>query len=319
MQNKVFNASVYPSSHSANLPLMNPNLGLSPRLSDLQPPYPIPDASPRARIGVFDSGVGGLTVLRELYRQLPTESVIYFADTARLPYGTRSAAEILRFVREILTWMQQQGVKMVIMACGTGSALVLETVRSEFSFPILGVLLPGARAAVQVGKRIGVIATPATAASNAYRRAIAEIDSTVQVWQVGCPEFVPLIEQNRVNDPYTELIAREYLNPLLEQQIDTLVYGCTHYPHLTPVLKNILPASVKLVDPAVHVVTAAAQELDMLGLRDTRPPLPTRFCVSGSPQQFAKVSMQWLGCTPLVEQVDIRLVCQPASFESVEP
>ena len=254
-------------------------------------------------IGVFDSGVGGLTVLRELYRQLPSESILYFGDTARLPYGNRSGAEILQFVREILHWMTLQGVKMVIVACNTSSALALETVRSEFNVPILGVILPGARAAVSIGKRIGVIATPATAASNAYRHAIQEIDPTVQVWQVGCPAFVPLIEQNRINDAYTYEVAKEYLAPLLQQQIDTLIYGCTHYPHLAPVLRAILPRSIRTVDPAVHVAAAAAQELDLLGLKSTSPPQPTRFCVSGEPDRFAQLSVQWLGCTPLVEQV----------------
>lgn len=257
----------------------------------------------KARIGVFDSGVGGLTVLRELYRQLPNESILYFGDTARLPYGTRSPAEILHFVREILTWMQDQGVKMVIMACNTSSALALEAVRAEYDFPILGVILPGARAAVHTGKRIGVIATPATAASNAYQQAIAEIDPNVPVWQIGCPEFVPLIENNRLSDPYTRTVAESYLAPLLENRIDTLVYGCTHYPHLEPILKAILPAKVALVDPAVHVVSAAIQELDLLGLRNCRPPLPTRFCVSGQPEQFAQLSVQWLGYKPMVEQV----------------
>ena len=257
----------------------------------------------RAPIGIFDSGVGGLTVLRQLYRQLPNESIIYFGDTARLPYGIRSQAEILQFVREILTWMQQQQVKMVIMACNTSSALALETVRQEFSIPILGVILPGAKAAVQQGKRIGVIATPATAKSNAYHHAILEIDPDVQVWQVSCPEFVPLIEQNRIHDPYTTEVARSYLEPLLKQEIDTLVYGCTHYPHLAPVLRSLLPSQVKLVDPAVHVVAACAQDLDLLGLRNTHPPLPTRFAVSGCPQQFAQSGVQWLGHTPLVEVV----------------
>lgn len=257
----------------------------------------------RSRIGVFDSGVGGLTVLRELYRHLPNESILYFGDTARLPYGTRSQAEILQFVREILIWMVDQGVKMAIMACNTSSALALEAVRSEFDLPILGVILPGARAAVGLGKRIGVIATPATAASNAYRRAILEVDATVSVWQVGCPEFVPLIEQNRIYDPYTLEVAREYLAPLLQYRIDTLVYGCTHYPHLAPILRTILPRSVNLCDPAVHVVSAAAQDLDLLGLRNVRPPLATRFAVSGCPEQFAQLSVQWLGCTPEVEKV----------------
>lgn len=256
-----------------------------------------------APIGIFDSGVGGLTVLHQLYRQLPNESIIYFGDTARLPYGARSQAEILQFVRQILSWMLQQHVKMVIMACNTSSALALEAVRSQFPLPILGVILPGARAAVQQGKRIGIIATAATAASNAYPRAIHEIAPSVQVWQVGCPEFVPLIEQNRINDPYTTEVARYYLAPILAQQIDTLVYGCTHYPHLAPVLRSLLPSTVKLVDPAVHVVAAAAQELELLGLRNTHAPLATRFCVSGCPIGFAQSAVHWLGCTPLVESV----------------
>lgn len=272
----------------------------------------------RAQIGVFDSGVGGLTVLRELYRQLPNESILYFGDTARLPYGTRSQAEIVQFSREILVWMVQQGVKMVIMACNTSSALALETVRSQFNIPILGIILPGARSAVQTGKRIGVIATPATASSNAYRQAIQEIDSTVQVWQMACPEFVPLIEHNRIHDPYTQEVAQEYLAPLLEQDIDTLVHGCTHYPYLNPVLKSILPPSIKIVDPAVHVVKAAAQELDLLGLRNTRVALPTRFCVSSAPARFAQLSVQWLGCTPLVEQVDIREMTRQSTLKAVD-
>ncbi|OIP71330.1 MAG: glutamate racemase [Oscillatoriales cyanobacterium CG2_30_40_61] len=253
------------------------------------------------RIAIFDSGVGGLTVLRELYRQLPNESVLYFGDTARLPYGTRSKEEILQFVRPIILWAMQQDAKMVLMACNTSSALALETVQDEFDIPILGLILPGAQAAVRQGKRIGVIATPATAASNAYRHAIQETDPAVQVWQVGCPEFVPLIEQNRIHDPYTYQVAREYLTPLIQQQIDTLIYGCTHYPHLAPVLRSILPAQVQLVDPAVSLVKATAKELELLGMRNTQPPKPTRFCVSGCPQQFADLSVQWLGFTPAVE------------------
>jgi glutamate racemase len=273
----------------------------------------------RSRIGIFDSGVGGLTVLRELYRQLPNESILYFADTARLPYGTRSPSEILQFGFEILSWMAQQGVKMVVMACNTTDALALEALRREFNLPILGLILPGARAAVQQGRRIGVIATPATAASNAYRRAILEVEATAQVWQVGCPEFVPLVEQNRLYDPYTAEVARQYLEPLLQQRIDTLIYGCTHYPHLAPILREILPPLVKLIDPAEHVVAAAARELDLMGLRNTWAPLPTHFCVSGCPQQFAKLSVQWLGCTPAVEKIHLPAVARPpAPLEPVD-
>jgi glutamate racemase len=256
----------------------------------------------RARIGVFDSGVGGLTVLRELYRQLPNESILYFGDTARLPYGTRSPAEIIQFSREILAWMVQQGVKMVIMACNTSSALALEAVRSEFNIPILGIILPGARAA----------------ASNAYRQAIQEVDAAVQVWQMACPEFVPLIEHNRIHEPYTREIAQAYLAPLLEQNIDTLVHGCTHYPYLNPVFKSILPPTVKIVDPAVHLVKAATQELNLLGLRNTRVALPTQFCVSSAPARFAHLAVQWLGCTPLVEQVDIREMTRQSMLKAID-
>jgi glutamate racemase len=257
------------------------------------------------RIAVFDSGVGGLTVLRELYRQLPNESILYFGDTARLPYGTRTQSEILQFVREIILWAMDQDVKMIVMACNTSSALALETVQSEFNVPILGVILPGAKAAVRKGQRIGVIATPATVTSNAYRQAIEEMNSQVQVWQVSCPEFVPLIEENRIHDPYTYEVAREYLAPLLDQHIDTLIYGCTHYPHLAPVVRSILPATVRIVDPAVHLVKAMTQELELLGLRNPYPPKPTRFCVSGCPQQFASLSVQWLGFTPTVEATEL--------------
>lgn len=262
--------------------------------------------NPNLRIGLFDSGVGGLTVLREIYRQLPQESILYFADTARLPYGTRSQEEILQFVREILDWMSAQGIKMIIMACNTSSALALDIVRREYELPILGLILPGARAAVRQGKRIGVIATPATAASNAYRQAIQEIDSTAKVWQVGCPEFVPLIEQNLIYSPYTKEVAQSYLKPLFRKKIDTLVYGCTHYRHLDGIIRSLLPSSTKIIDPAEAIAIAAEKELGLMGLKSNKLPLPTRFCVSGSPRQFAQLSRQWLGYLPRVEKIYLR-------------
>ncbi len=255
------------------------------------------------RIGLFDSGVGGLTVLREMYRQMPNESLLYFADSARLPYGTRSPEEILNFVREILDWMCAQNVKMVIMACNTSSALALETVRREYDIPILGVILPGAKAAVKQGKRIGVIATPATASSHAYRQAIQEINPQTDVWEIPCPEFVHLIEQNQLTSDRAHQVARSYLQPLIERNIDTLVYGCTHYRHLEKTIRSILPATVNIVDPAEHIVVAAEKELSLLGLRHNNYPLPTYFYVSGSCQQFATLSQQWLGYCPQVKQI----------------
>jgi glutamate racemase len=262
----------------------------------------------RFPIGVFDSGVGGLTVLQEVHRQLPNESVVYFGDTARLPYGKRSPAEIIEYVYEILHWMQSEQVKMAIMACNTSSALALDIVRKDFDLPILGLILPGARAAVGKGKRIGVIATTATVKSEAYVRAICESDPQAQVFQVDCPEFVPLIESDRIHDPYTMQVAREYLKPLIEANIDTLVLGCTHYPHLSGVLRQILPSHVALVNPASYVVKAASQELDLMGLRylDHRGDrAQTRFFVSGEPDRFAQVSRRWLGKLPSVEKVSL--------------
>jgi len=260
--------------------------------------------SQQGPIGVFDSGVGGLTGLRQLRRQLPQESFLYFADTAHVPYGTRSQGEIVELVRQILTWMVAQNVKMAIMACNTSSALALETVRSEFDLPILGIILPGARAAVRAGQRIGIMATPATINSNSYLQAIQEINPAAQVWQIACPEFVPLIESNRIHEPSTVGVVSKYLQLLLDQQIDTLIYGCTHYPHLAPILEPLLPSSVQVIDPAVNLAAAAAAELKLLGLNAVQRTFPsTRFCASGCPEQFAQVSSQWLGYIPEVEQI----------------
>ncbi len=258
-----------------------------------------------ARIGVFDSGVGGLTVLQEIYRQLPQESVLYFGDTARVPYGNRTEAEILTFTRETLDLMAQQRVKMAIMACNTSSALALETVQHEYQFPILGVILPGARSAALGGQRIGVIATPATVNSNAYLHAIREANPTAKVWQVACPKFVPLIENNRLADPETLVIAKEYLQPLLAKSIDTLIYGCTHYPHLEPILCQFVPENVRLINPAVHVVAAAAAELNAHGIQSHSTALPTIFTVSGDPQHFTEIAAQWLPTRPIVAQITL--------------
>lgn len=260
------------------------------------------------KIGVFDSGVGGLTVLREIMAYLPAESLLYFGDTARVPYGNRSQSELLRFVREIIAWMQGKGVKMVVMACNTSSALALETVRAEFDLPILGIILPGARAAAKVGQRIGVISTVATANSNAYKQAILEASPTAKVWQVGCPDFVPLIEKNRIDDPYTRAVATDYLKPLMAANIDTLVYGCTHYPHLAPLMEQILPPSIRVINPASSLVSAMAKELDMLGLRNTQSKPAIDFYVSGNPDKFAEVSGQLMGFTPEVQSVSLAVL-----------
>ncbi len=271
---------------------------------------------PRWPIGVFDSGLGGLTVWRALRRQLPHERLLYFGDTARVPYGGRSPEEILAFVRQILTWMQAQPVKLVVMACNTSSALALEQVRQEFDLPILGLILPGAQAALAQGSRIGVIATAATVHSRAYSKAIQEYSALdpkrfaqpIQCWEHACPEFVPLIEAGEVDSPALRQAAERYLQPLLQQQIDTLIYGCTHYPVLDPILRPLLPRSVKRVDPGVALVGSLAKELGLWGLRcplTAAQREPYRFYVSGDPDRFAHLATPWLGFRPRVERVEL--------------
>ncbi|MEN9201689.1 MAG: glutamate racemase [Thermostichus sp. DG02_2_bins_29] len=267
---------------------------------------------PRWPIGIFDSGLGGLTVWRALRRQLPQEPLLYFGDTARVPYGGRSPEEILTFVRQILTWMQAQPVKLVVMACNTSSALALEQVRQEYALPIFGLILPGAQAALAQGSRIGVIATAATVNSRAYSKAIQEYSALnpkrcPQCWEQACPEFVPLIEAGELNSPDLRRAAEAHLQPLLQQRIDTLIYGCTHYPLLDPILRSLLPPSVRRVDPGVALVGSLAKELGLWGLR--HPGTPTgrqeRFCVSGDPERFARLATPWLGFRPQVEQVEL--------------
>lgn len=271
------------------------------------------DVTASLPIGVFDSGVGGLTVWRELRRHLPQEELLYFGDTARLPYGQRSPAEILQYVREILAWMIDHPVKMVVMACNTSSALALDQVRSESPVPLLGLILPGARAAVAAGSRIGVIATPATVASHAYRRAIAEVsgfrDQQVFCWEQPCPEFVPLIEANQLHSQDLMAALHKNLDPLLQQEIDTLVYGCTHYPLLDPLLRPLLPPQVRVIDPAHALVKAVVQELELWGLRRLDSVAPSHsFFVSGDPESFTLLASHWLDPPPRVKQVQLQPV-----------
>jgi glutamate racemase len=282
---------------------------------------PVASSSPRpatntnAQIGVFDSGVGGLTVLKEIHQQLPHESVLYFGDTARVPYGNREPGEIVQFVREILTMMAQRQVKMVIMACSTGSALALDLVRDEFDFPIVGVVKPGAKAAVQAGKRVGVIATQATVNSQAYGTEMQRCNPDVQVWEIACPHFVPLIEQNRINEPETLAIAREALQPLLDVNIDALVFGCTHYPHLKPVFEKIMPAGIKYVNPAESAVRESGKVLQQKTLQNRSGQIgQTSFYVSGCADSFAHLSVNWLQSQPQVENISVESLKSYSAF-----
>lgn len=251
-------------------------------------------------IGIFDSGVGGLTVLRAIRQRLPHESVIYLGDTARVPYGTKSRATIERYAIEDASFLIQKGVKMIIVACNTASAMARESLRQQFDMPFLTVLGPGARAAARATQtgRVGVIATEATVESGAYERAIREAcgERQVEIFSRSCPLFVPLVEEGETESPVARLMAEQYLVPLRKRQIDTLVLGCTHYPLLKQVIGETLGESVKLIDSAEAVAEEAAHLLEISGLLDhDNVPGENRFYVTDAAGRFHRIAERILG------------------------
>ncbi len=249
-------------------------------------------------IGVFDSGLGGLTVVKELIRQLPRENVVYFGDTARVPYGTKSKEAIIRFSRENVAILRQFNVKMVVIACNTASSFALPILRKEFDLPILGVIRPGAIKAVETtrNKKVGVIATAATINSDEYTKNIHKQDKTVKVTTQKCPLFVPLVEEGWTEKRVSVEIAREYLKPLQSAKVDTLILGCTHYPLLKNVLRKVMGPGVKLVDSAQSVVEEVKQFLEHTGkARESAGPGKRTFLVSDEPKHFHRLAKQFLG------------------------
>lgn len=213
-------------------------------------------------IGVFDSGVGGLTVAREIMSEIPTEKIIYFGDTARVPYGSKSKDTVTKYTRQIIRFLMTHNVKALVIACNTMSANALEEIEKEIDVPIIGVVKPGARVAarVTVNKKIGVIATDGTINSGMYERFLSNIDPNLTVYGKACPLFCPLVEEEMLDDPVTDEMARRYLKELLEKDIDTLIMGCTHYPLLTPAIGKITGDKVTLVNPA-HETALGLKEM----------------------------------------------------------
>ncbi len=249
-------------------------------------------------IGVFDSGIGGLTVVRELLHQLPRESLVYVGDTARVPWGTKSPETVRRYSREILDVLVARDVKMVVVACNTASAHALEDLQAAAPVPVEGVVGPGARAAVRgsAGGRIGVIGTAGTVRSGAYERAIRALAPDAQVRSVACPLFVPLVEEGWLDHPATRLAAREYLEPLRREAIDTLVLGCTHYPLLKPLLAEELGPGIRLIDSAEETAAVVARELAEAGIEAPAGAVGTvEFLVSDAPDTFERVGARFLG------------------------
>jgi glutamate racemase len=250
-----------------------------------------------APLGVFDSGIGGLTVARALFERLPRESVIYYGDTARVPYGPKSPDTVRRYSAEILAYLLHRGVKAIVVACNTSTAHALDYLRGHSPVPVVGVIEPGARAAVAATKSgaIGVIGTAGTIASGAYERAITALRPKARVYAQPCPLFVPLVEEGWFDHPAAELIAREYLGPMRHAGVDVLVLGCTHYPLLKPLLSRVMGPGVTLVDSAEETAKAVAAELDARGLLAAGGSHDHRFVVSDDEPHFRKVGARFLG------------------------
>ncbi len=224
-----------------------------------------------APIGVFDSGVGGLTVVRELVRQLPNENVIYFGDTARVPYGSKSKETVLKFSRQIVRFLMTKNVKAIVVACNTASALALEDMRDELSVPVIGVVRPGAKMAAEVTntKSVGVIATDATIKSHIYNDYIRQLDPSVTVVGKACPLFVPLVEEGLLEDRITDDMVDRYLSELKQYNVDALVLGCTHYPLLINPIKRYMGDEVTLVNPAYETAKDLKKLLEANSLLNT--------------------------------------------------
>ena len=250
-------------------------------------------------IGVFDSGLGGLTALRELRRLLPGEELVYFGDTGRVPYGGRGKDTILRYARQDVAFLQTFDLKAVVIACGTVSANALTELRAENDLPIFGVVEPAARAAVAATRegKVGLIATAASVRSGAYEKAIAALDPGVEVRSDACPLFVPLVEngRHRPGDPVVELVAREYLASMQEAGVDTLVLGCTHYPLLREVIGGIMGPGVTLIDTGAVCAAETARFLAGKGLLAEGQAGSRRYFVSDSASDFAALAAPFLG------------------------
>ncbi len=248
-------------------------------------------------IGVFDSGLGGLTVLSALARRMPQEPLVYFGDTAHLPYGTKSEDAVGRYSLACARILAESGIKALVVACNTASALALPKIREAVRVPVVGVILPGARAAAQVSRNgtIGIIGTEATIASGAYTRAVRGFKPRARVIPAACPLFVPLAEEGWWEDPVTEAVARRYLAALRRAGMDTLILGCTHYPLLKRVIGRVAGPGVALIDSAEQTAIEAEDLLISLKLRRTAGRGERRFMVSDGPKRFGKFARLLLG------------------------
>ncbi len=248
-------------------------------------------------IGVMDSGVGGLTVAKEIMRQLPNEQIIYLGDTARCPYGPRTRKEVKKFTWEMTSFLLQKKIKMLVIACNTATAAALDEIQRELRIPVLGVINPGARAAIKKTKnyRVAITGTEGTVRSGAYERALKSLNSRLYVKSLACPKFVPLVESGEYSGTVAKKIVEESLKPLLDHNIDTLILGCTHYPLLEPLIKEFMGTEVEVIssgDETAREISAILQYKNMLSTREDEP--IHEFYTTGSKAIFAKIASEWL-------------------------
>ncbi len=261
-------------------------------------------------IGIFDSGAGGLTVVRAVRSTLPAERIVYFGDTARIPYGIKGGDTIRRYATEDVNFLLRFDPKIIIVACNTASAVALDHVKSRVDLPVTGVIEPGAKAAVTASRSgvIGIAATEATIESRAYERAIERLRPDARVISKACPLFVPMVEEGRVSGPVARLVAEEYLSGLTALGADTLVLGCTHYPVLKPVIREVLGEAIAVVDSAEETALAVKGLLAEKDLTSDSPAAPPEFYASDNPGRFRRLATLFLGATPcsvtLVEPED---------------
>ena len=248
------------------------------------------------KLGIFDSGIGGLTVFREVRRALPGADIHYFGDTARVPYGTKSAETVTQYSIQIGSYLHARGVDAVVAACNTASAYAIDVLRSVLPIPVFGVVAPGAAAAIHATKNgvVGVIGTRGTVASGAYQRAINDLDPDVKVVSAHCPLFVPLVEEGWLLDPITQKVAFRYLKPLMQEGVDTLVLGCTHYPMLKEVISNVIGSEVTFIDSAKETALRLKKYLDDNGFVDETGSGTDLFEVTDIPQRFLDVGQNFL-------------------------
>jgi len=248
-------------------------------------------------IGVFDSGIGGLTVLQKIIETLPNESTVYLGDTARAPYGTKSVETVLRYSFENTEFLVQKGVKAVVVACNTSTAIALPPLRDSLSIPVIGVIEAGVRKAIKItkNKKVGVIGTEATIHSGAYTRALKQADAGVEVYSRACPLFVPLVEEGWTDNDVVQMTVKAYLGSLKQSGIDTLILGCTHYPLIKKVIRSFMGSDVRLVDSAEETAKEVESELKKGVLTRKKSNAVHSFFVTDAPERFIKIGRRFLG------------------------